>query len=228
MSFLTSKPTKINGILFDLDGTLLDTAADLAEALNHVLRSQHIKALPIDAIRPFISSGVIGLLKLGLNIQITDPIFPVLRAQFLDYYSQHICVHTHLFPGVESLIHYLQEKKWPWGIVTNKSEFLTQHLVKKFPLFKKARCIISGDTLNYSKPHPQPLLHASQCIGCSPKNCIYVGDAKGDIDAANAAGMLSLLALYGFIQNESDINQWNASEKVSSPLEIIGYLNQLP
>lgn len=224
MLISTLKHAKINGVLFDLDGTLLDTAADLAEALNQVLSSQHIKPLSIDAIRPFISSGVAGLLDLGLQIKVTDPIFPILRTQFLDYYNRHICVHTHLFPGVEALINYLQEKKWPWGIVTNKSAHLTERLINQFSLLNTAKCIIAGDTLKFSKPHPQPLLEACQCIDCLPENCIYVGDAKRDIEAANAAGMHSLIALYGFIGDKEDANKWNASAKISSPLDVIGYL----
>jgi phosphoglycolate phosphatase len=195
-----------NGILFDLDGTLLDTATDLAAALNHVLTLQQKKPLSIDNIRP--------------------AIFPQLRKQFLDYYTQHICVFTHLFPGVEILINYLQEKKWPWGIVTNKSTILTEPLIKKFPLLNKAKCIIAGDTLKYSKPHPLPLLYACACINCLPENCIYVGDAKCDIDAANAAGMYSLIALYGYFNNKDVITTWNASSTVATPLDIINYLKQ--
>ena len=221
-----SSAKNINGILFDLDGTLLDTAADLAAALNYVLKSQRKQPLSIDNIRPAISTGVAGLLKLGLQIEVNDPIFPQLRKQFLDYYTQHICVFTHLFPGVEILINYLQEKKWPWGIVTNKSTILTKPLIKKFPLLNKAKCIIAGDTLKYSKPHPQPLLHACRCIDCLPENCIYVGDAKRDIEAANAAGMSSLIALYGYIDSKEDVNKWAATAKISSPLDIIEYLGQ--
>lgn len=226
MPFSTLKHAKINGILFDLDGTLLDTAADLAAALNYVLKSQRKKPLSIDNIRPAITSGVAGLLNLGLQIEVQDPIFPQLRKQFLNYYAQHISVHTHLFPGVEVLINYLQEKKWPWGIVTNKSTILTEHLIKNFPLLSKAKCIIAGDTLKYSKPHPLPLLHACDCIGCLPENCIYVGDAKSDIEAANAAGMYSLVALYGYINSEDDVNKWASTDKISSPLDIIEYLDQ--
>lgn len=219
-----SSAKRINGVLFDLDGTLLDTAADLAATLNHVLISQQAKPLPVTEIRPIISSGVAGLLNLGLQINIKDPIFPSLRKQFLEYYAQHICVHTHLFPGVETLINYLQEKKWSWGIVTNKSAILTEHLIKNFPLLGKAKCIIAGDTLKYSKPHPQPLLHACQCIDCLPENCIYVGDAKRDIEAANAAGMYSLIARYGYINANEDITTWNASTSIAAPLDIINYL----
>ena len=225
MPLSTLKHAKIGGVLFDLDGTLLDTAADLAAALNQVLISQQAKPLSVNDVRPAISSGVAGLLNLGLQINIKDPIFPSLRKQFLDYYAQHICVHTHLFQGVETLINYLQEKKWPWGIVTNKSAILTEQLIKKFPLLNKAKCIIAGDTLKYSKPHPQPLLHASICIACLPEHCVYVGDAKRDIEAANAANMHSLIALYGYINDKEDINTWNASASITSPADIIKYLN---
>ncbi len=222
----SSSAKSINGVLFDLDGTLLDTAADLAAALNQVLISQQAKPLPVNDVRPAISSGVAGLLKLGLRIEAKDPTFPSLRKQFLDYYAQHICVHTHLFPDVEILINYLQEKKWPWGIVTNKSAILTKQLIKKFPLLSKAKCIIAGDTLKYSKPHPQPLLHACKCIACLPEQCVYVGDAKRDIEAANAAGMYSLIALYGYINDKEDIDAWNASASIGSPLDVIDYLKQ--
>lgn len=217
---------RIKGILFDLDGTLLDTAADLTAALNQVLISQQANPLSVDHVRPAISFGVAGLLKLGMGIDTQDPIFPSLRKQFLDYYAKHICVHTHLFPSVNTLINYLHDEKWPWGIVTDKSAILTKQLIKKFPLLNKAKCIIAGDTLKYSKPHPQPLLHACKCIACLPEHCVYVGDAKRDVEAANAAGMYSLIALYGYINSKDDVNKWGSTAKISSPLEIIGYLGQ--
>ncbi len=218
---------KIKGVLFDLDGTLLDTAGDLAATLNKVLVSQQVKPLHVDVIRPAISTGVAGLLALGLNISEQDPTFHSLRQQFIDYYKQHICVYTRLFPGIEALIHYLQENKWPWGIVTNKSSALTIDLVKRFPLLNSAKCIIAGDTLKHSKPHPQPLLHACQYLACIPENCIYVGDAQRDIEAANAAGMYSLIAYYGYIHPKEDLNAWNASAVISSPLDIIEHLKRL-
>ena len=225
MSFLILKHTKIEGLLFDLDGTLLDTAADLTAALNHVLQLKQLKPLSLDEVRPSISTGVSGLLNLG-GITTKDPIFAILRQKFLDYYRQHICIHTHLFPEVETLINYLQEKKWAWGIVTNKSASLTKDLISQFPLLNNANCIIAGDTLKYNKPHPLPLLHACDCINYLPKNCIYVGDSKSDIEAANAAGMFSLIALYGYIDSKENINKWNATGMISSPLDIIEYLGQ--
>jgi 2-phosphoglycolate phosphatase len=218
---------KIKGILFDLDGTLLDTAGDLAATLNKVLVSQQIKPLHFDEIRPAISTGVTGLLTLGLNIKEQDPAFASLRQQFIDDYKQHICVYTHLFPGIETLVNYLQKNKWPWGIVTNKSSALAIDLVKQFPLLNSAKCLIAGDTLKYSKPHPQPLLHACQYLACIPENCIYIGDAKCDIEAANAAGMYSLIAYYGYIHPEEDVNAWKASAIISTPLDIIEHLKRL-
>ena len=170
---------KIQGILFDLDGTLLDTAGDLAATLNKVLASQQIKPLHFDTIRPAISTGISGLLALGLNIKEQDPAFPSLRQQFINYYKQHICVYTHLFPGIETLINYLQENKWPWGIVTNKSSALTIDLVKQFPSLNSAKCIIAGDTLKHSKPHPQPLLHA----------CQYLCDWSSDVCSSDLLAM---------------------------------------
>jgi phosphoglycolate phosphatase len=218
---------KIKGILFDLDGTLLDTAGDLAAALNKVLAGQQIKPLHVDEIRSAISTGVTGLLTLGLHIKEQDPVFPLLRQQFIDYYKQHICVYTHLFPGIKTLIDYLQENKQPWGIVTNKSSALTIELVKRFPLFNSAKCIIAGDTLKHSKPHPQPLLRACQYLKCIPENCIYIGDAQRDIEAANAAGLYSLIAYYGYIHPKEDVNTWNASAIISTPLDIIEHLKRL-
>jgi N-acetyl-D-muramate 6-phosphate phosphatase len=218
--------TKIHGVLFDLDGTLLDTAPDLAAALNATLLSQHNKPLPLTIIRPVISEGVAGLLKLGFNITNENVAFPNLYKQLIAYYSQYICEYTQLFPDVDTLIHYLQKNHLPWGIVTNKTMALATKLIDHFPLLKKATCIIAGDTLEYSKPHPKPLLHACECIQCIPKNCLYVGDAKQDIKAANAAGMPSAVALYGYIGNQEDPATWEASTMISTPLSLIDCLKQ--
>lgn len=217
---------KINGVLFDLDGTLLDTAPDLAAALNAILLNQHYQPLPLASIRPTVSEGAAGLLKLGFNITDQNSRLPNLRKQFIEYYGRHICKHTQLFPHIDTVIHYLQEHNLSWGIVTNKSTTLTTKLLNYFPLLKKARCIIAGDTLEYSKPHPKPLLHACECISCIPENCVYIGDAKRDIEAANAAKLHSLIALYGYIPSKEDTKSWKASGMVDTPLAIIDWLKQ--
>ena len=220
----STKP-KINSILFDLDGTLLDTAPDLAAALNAVLVAQQHKPLPLASIRPVISEGASGLLKLGFKITDQDYRLPNLRKQFIAYYSQNICKHTQLFPDINTVIHYLQKNHLSWGIVTNKSMALTTKLINHFPLLKTAQCIIAGDTLEYSKPHPKPLLHACECISCIPENCVYIGDAKRDIEAANAAKLHSLIALYGYIPSKKEAKSWKASAMVDTPLAIIDWLN---
>jgi 2-phosphoglycolate phosphatase len=220
------KALKINAVLFDLDGTLLDTAPDLAAALNAVLLAQQIKPLPLARIRPFISEGATGLLKLGLGLTNLDekPTFTRLRKQLIAHYSQQGSQHTQLFPGIDNLIHYLEINHLTWGIVTNKTTALTLPLINHFPLLKKAKCIIAGDTLEYSKPHPQPLLHACQCLDCPPENCVYIGDGQRDIEAANAAGMPSLVALYGYIPSKKAASAWKASAMVDTPLAIWDWL----
>lgn len=224
MSVKPQSPEKIDAVLFDLDGTLLDTAPDLAATLNALLLAQHQQPLPLSVIRPIISEGAAGLLKLGFNINEKDPKFPHLRQQFIEYYSQHSCEQTQLFSGVDQLIHHLETNHVAWGIVSNKSMALMMPLIDHFSLLKKAKCIVGGDTLSYSKPHPKPLLHACECIKATPKNCVYLGDAKRDIDAANAAGMHSLIALYGYIPNKDELKSWNASAMLNTPLELIDWL----
>ena len=224
---MSAKPQrfeKIDAVLFDLDGTLLDTAPDLAVTLNTLLLAQQLQPLPLSVIRPIISEGVAGLLKLGFNLSEKDPAFPPLRQQFLEYYSQHSCEQTQLFAGVDKLIDHLETNHVAWGIVTNKSIALTMPLIDHFSLLKKAKCIVGGDTLAYSKPHPKPLLHACECIKSTPKHCVYIGDAKRDIEAANAAGMRSLIALYGYVPNKQELKSWNASAEINAPLELIDWL----
>jgi 2-phosphoglycolate phosphatase len=224
---LTPFAPKITAVLFDLDGTLLDTAPDLSGTLNALLSAEHLQPLPLAEIRPSLSEGIAGLLKLGFNITDENSVFSSLRQRFLKHYSQHICDHTQLFPGIDKLIHYLQKNNLLWGIVTSKSTVLTTQLIKYFPLLEQAQCIIGGDTLAYSKPHPQPLLHACECLGCIPENCVYIGDSQRDIDAARSAGMRSLIALYGYIPSKKTAESWKANAIVHTPFDIIDWLRYI-
>lgn len=224
MSVKPQHSEKIDAVLFDLDGTLLDTAPDLAATLNALLLAQQQPPLPLSVIRPIISEGAAGLLKLGFNISEKDSAFPPLRQQFIEYYSQHSCEQSQLFAGVDKLIHHLETNHIAWGIVTNKSVALTMPLIEHFSLLKKAKCIVGGDTLSFSKPHPKPLLHACECIKSTPKHCVYIGDAKRDIDAANAAGMFSLIALYGYITTKKETESWGANASIDKPIALIDWL----
>jgi len=211
-------------VLFDLDGTLLDTAKDLGKALNEVLASCERAPIPFKEYRNIASDGAKGLLELGFGEDIKAYDFGRLRQQFLDYYEQNICVDTTLFAGVQNVIETLQEGNIPWGIVTNKPAWLTALLLPHFSVFDSCSVVISGDTLAQRKPHPLPLLHAAQQLNVDPSACWYVGDAQRDIEAANAANMYSVLARYGYIENHLPIASWNADLEISTAAMLLLHL----
>jgi 2-phosphoglycolate phosphatase len=214
---------KPNAILFDLDGTLLDTARDLGNALNLILKELDRPPIDYEVYRNIASDGAKGMLELGLGKDLKNYDFAVLRQQFLDYYETNICIDTHYFLGVESLLLTLNQNNIPWGIVTNKPEFLTLQLVTSFPLLQNCGVIISGDTLNKRKPHPLPLLHAEEKLAIDSPNTWYIGDAERDIQAANAANMHSVIAQYGYISDIKQTNSWNADLSIHSPCELLDY-----
>ncbi len=214
----------IEAVLFDLDGTFADTAPDLAAALNHVRTLHNLPPLPIEAIRPQASHGSIGLLKLGFNIEPDAPNFASLREDFLNYYDTHICVHTTLFNGMAQLIEALEHRRLPWGIVTNKPHRFTLPLMQALGYADRAACLISGDTCARAKPHPDPLLKASELMHIAPQHCLYLGDDKRDVEAGRAAGMKTLIARYGYIATQEDLTTWQAHGTISSPMELIAHL----
>lgn len=211
-------------ILFDLDGTLIDTAPDLALALNIVLEKHHKLPLPFKRIRPFASAGTRGLLGLGFNIKMSDPEYPALRLEFLHAYHENLTSHTTVFPGILDLLDEIENKKLKWGIVTNKPTNLSQELLLAFKLAKRAACIVGADIVEHRKPAPDSLLLACKLMEVNPKNCIYVGDAKRDIDAAHNAGMPAVAALYGYIQEDDDPKLWNADYFIKTPEELLTIL----
>lgn len=213
-------------VLFDLDGTLLDTAPDLATALNVVLQKHRREPLPFKKIRPYSSTGTRGLLGLGFQITEEDPRYPDLREQFLSAYHQHLFDQTKVFPGVSNLLTHLDNDNIPWGVVTNKPEGLARQLLENFNLTERCACIIGGDTLTKRKPDPEPLLHACEIIGCSNTESIYVGDAERDIEAAKSAKMTAIAALYGYIGEAEDPKVWNADFYIDHPEEIIKLLEK--
>jgi phosphoglycolate phosphatase len=215
---------KPNGILFDLDGTLLDTARDLGNALNHILTDMQLPNVKHDVYRNIASDGAKGMLELGFGDNLKNYDFANLRQQFLDHYENNISVDTDYFLGIEDLLLALNHKDIPWGIVTNKPEFLTLQLVTFFPLLNNCTVIISGDTLEQRKPHPLPLLHAEQKLNLDSGNTWYVGDALRDIQAANAANMTSVIAEYGYIAEVEQTQIWNADLSIQTPMDLLAYL----
>ncbi len=211
---------KYTSVLFDLDGTLLDTANDLGEALNYVLNKHGLPNVEREKYRPVASDGSKGLLELGFGDQLSLFDFDQLRDEFLTYYEENIAVHTQLYPGVEDLIKRLDTNNIPWGIVTNKPEYLSKILVPQFPEFNQCKSLIAGDTLPQRKPHPAPLLFACKQMNIDPLSCVYVGDAPRDIEAGNNAGMLTIIAEWGYIVDKNSCKQWQADFTTQSPIDI--------
>lgn len=215
---------KPDAILFDLDGTLLDTAKDLGNALNHVLSTVGRPTLVYETYRNIASDGAKGLLELGFGDDLKDFDFARLRQQFLDYYETNISVDTEYFVGVENLLLALNQANIPWGIVTNKPEFLTLQLITSFPLLQNCAVIVSGDTVSERKPHPLPLLYAEEKLALASPNTWYIGDAERDIQASNAANMVSVIARYGYISDLQQTSRWNADMSIDKPNDLLAYL----
>lgn len=211
-------------ILFDLDGTLLDTARDLGNALNHVLELNELPTCNYDTYRNTASHGVKGLLELGFGDRLKDFNLDVLRQQFLDYYHANICVDTNLFDGVEKLLTELNTRNVPWGIVTNKPGNLTDILLPNFSAFDQCKVVVSGDTLPLRKPDPAPLLHAAKAINIEVNKIWYIGDAQRDIEAANAANMISVIAEYGYISEIDKTEEWQGDICIDKACELIALL----
>ncbi len=220
-----SRTTKPCSVLFDLDGTLADTAPDLALALNRLRKEEGLAPLPYELIRAQVSHGGTALLRLGFSCEPGDPGFVALRQRFLELYQKDLATHTRLFPGMDVVLETLERQGIGWGVVTNKPSWLTDPLMEQLALAKRAGSIVSGDTLPQSKPHPAPLLHACRQMEVSPANCLYVGDALRDIEAGRAAGMETLVALFGYLGNEDRPEQWGADGMVETPLDILSHLN---
>ena len=217
-------PGSARTVLFDLDGTLLDTAPDLAAALNATLQLNERAALPFETIRPVVSHGGRALIELGFGIDPQHPDFEPLRKQLLDLYQANIAVHTALFPGMADVLDELENRGIRWGVVTNKPGWLTEPLLDALDLGSRAACIVSGDTLKERKPHPAPLLHACKLAGCQPEQTLYVGDAERDIEAGRNAGMHTLVALFGYLMEHDRPENWGADALIEQPADILDHV----
>lgn len=217
----------LRGVLFDLDGTLLDTAPDLVHALNTVRLEQGRPELPFPVARTQVSHGSSGLIRLGFPDLSGEPL-EKLRLRLLEIYSARLAVGTRLFEGCQQVLDGLAERGLAWGIVTNKPGFLTTPLLAALGLDACAGCVVSGDTLPERKPHPAPLLLAASQLSLPPAACLYVGDAERDVQASRAAGMPVLVARYGYLGPEDDPQSWQADGHIDAPLEILGWLDGRP
>lgn len=209
--------TPLRGVLFDLDGTLLDTAPDLAAALNRTRADHGLPALPYAAIRPWVSHGSYALTRLGFDFAEDSAEFEAARLALLDHYHAHVADETVPFPGMATLLAAIEARGLRWGIVTNKPGWLTEPLLARLGLDWCPSCVVSGDTLPERKPHPAPLLHAASLIDCAPPSCVYIGDAERDVAAGRAAGMRTLVASYGYIAPGEEPAHWDAHAILDSP-----------
>ncbi|MDA8329358.1 MAG: HAD-IA family hydrolase [Betaproteobacteria bacterium] len=214
----------LEAILFDLDGTLVDTAPDLAWVLNQQRAMHGLIEMPFDLIRPYASHGTAGLLQIGFSIGDDHPAYTELRSEYLALFESHGNQYSQLFPGMMEVLDELEMRGIPWGIVTNKPGWLTAPLLDQMGLDQRAACVITGDTCARSKPHPDPLLAACAQINLPANTCVYIGDAERDITAAHACGMPALIAEYGYIGPNDDPYTWYADGSIAQPTDLFNYL----
>lgn len=215
---------EVDAVLFDLDGTLADSAPDLGAALNLLLVEADKSPLGLEQTRPHVSSGVRGMLAVGFQLRPGDADYAGLAKRFLDHYASVLCRGTTLFPGILDLLDGLDERGVRWGIVTNKTQRFTLPLVEGLGLRQRAACIISGDTSPRAKPHPDPLLLGCVAARVRPSRCLYVGDDLRDIVAGRSAGLRTVAAAYGYLGIEAPIETWQADAVVTRPEQILGLL----
>lgn len=210
-------------VLVDMDGTLLDTGPDMAAALNRLRVEQNREPLEYQLVRPHVSHGSIAVAKLGFP-DVDAQHFEALRERFLTLYRERLCVHTRLFAGFDAVLTALARAGLPWGIVTNKAGWLTEPLLAQIQFPLAPAVVISGDSLPERKPHPRPLLVAAERLGVAPSDCLYLGDAKRDIDAAHAAGMIALGASFGYLGPDDQPETWGADAWLDRPQQLLEWV----
>lgn len=214
----------IKTVLFDLDGTLIDTAPDMVAALDTLCREENQPVLPFEQVRPVVSNGSAALVKLAFG-EVQDEVrLQQLKQRYLQIYEQNICIDSTPFKGIEKVLDYIEQAGLNWGVVTNKPGWLTMPLMKSLQLTQRASTIVSGDTTENSKPHPDPMHHACEEANSESEECMYVGDARRDIEAGKNAGMKTLVAKYGYIGIDEDVNSWGADAIIKNPEEILLHL----
>jgi phosphoglycolate phosphatase len=216
--------SRARGILFDLDGTLIDSAPDLAAAANRLRAEYDLAPLPEADLRPMVGSGARGMVGIAFGVGPDDPRFPGLRDAFLAHYETGLLQRTCAFAGIEALLAGLEARGLPWGIVTNKAERFTRPIVEGLGLASRAAVVVCGDTTPRAKPFPDPLLHAARVLGLEAADIVYVGDDHRDAQAAQAAGMPMLAATWGYLGLGEPIHAWGADALVQAPGDVLSWL----
>ena len=219
-----ARPLPVSVVLFDLDGTLADSAGDLALALNRIRRARGMEPVAPEELRPYASSGARGLLHRGMGITTDHPEYGALREAFLANYEQCLDETTTLFAGTDTLLDDIEARGLRWGIVTNKYMRFAERVVAALGLQSRAAIVVAGDTTPHSKPHPAPLLHAASHLQVAAASCVYVGDDLRDVEAGNAAGMPTIVAGYGYMGVGGDPRHWPATGWIDRPLDLRDWL----
>lgn len=217
-------PTKYQAILFDLDGTLIDSAPDLAKTLNDMLAKRNRSPIAYASIRPLVSYGARKLLDLGFGENLEAAEKEALRHEFLSLYKTQNCVETDFFADIPELLTSIEASRTPWGIITNKYTDCTENIIQTLKLKSRTPAIVCGDTLAVAKPNPEPLLYACELLNVDPNRCVYIGDCIRDIVAGRAAGMETIACEFGYT-DEQDVSTWNAHYIAKTPAQIIHYLS---
>ena len=215
----------VQAVLFDLDGTLIDSAPDLGAAVDKMRVARGMSSLPLSHYRPMAGAGARGMIGLAFGWTPDHPDYEQLKEEFFVNYTSCMTERTLAFDGVPQLIQELVNLKMPWGVVTNKSKRFAEPLTQAMPLFSSAAVLISGDTTPHAKPHPAPWLEAAKRLGIDPRACVYVGDDERDIVAGHAAQMKTVAATYGYLGTQSDVKSWKAHAQIDSPAQLLKLLN---
>jgi len=218
------KAQQIDLVLFDLDGTLADTAPDLAAAANRQRIERGLEPLPIEQLRPVASHGARGLVGRALGLAPGDADYETARFEFLSFYEQALCVHTRLFAGMAETLDRIEADGRRWGVVTNKASRFTGPLMERLGLHRRATVVVSGDTTPHAKPHPAPIRHALAACAVTSDRAVYVGDDRRDIEAGRAARVATVVAAYGYLGDSATIDEWGADHVIAAPGDLVGLL----
>jgi phosphoglycolate phosphatase len=217
-------PLRVAAVLFDLDGTLVDSAPDLAGAANGLREARGLPALPLAELRPMVGAGARGMVGAAFGIQPGDEGFEALRDEFLQVYEQRLLQATEVFPAMAQVLQSLEAAGLRWGVVTNKAERFSLPLMQGLGLHGRAAALVCGDSTPHSKPHPEPLLEAARRLGVAPEQCVYVGDDVRDMQAGRAAGMPTLAASWGYLGQGEPVHAWGADAVLETPLQLLNWL----
>lgn len=224
---MSAANARVRAVLFDLDGTLVDSAPDLVGSVQAVMRERGARPLPFRSLRNFVSKGMRGLLTAAYGVDFIDSEeYPGVLERCLELYSGRLAKRSRLFPHMRRVLDNLARRQIPWGVVTNKPEYLTRPLLEALNLADECAVAVGGGTTTHTKPHPEPMIYAADRLAVKPRACVMLGDDPRDIQAARSAGMTGLAAAWGYFPPDEDLSAWGAAAILQSPPDLLGWIDQ--